>query len=50
VIKFIKKYRFFVLMSFAIAVEVCANVFNINKLHFVGTVFFLLAILSVSIK
>ena len=37
-------------MGFAITVEVCANVFNINQLHFVGTVFFLLAILSVSIK
>ena len=49
-IEFIKKYEFFVLIILAIAMYVSENIFGINGLHDVGTLFFLIAIVSLSMK
>lgn len=49
-IKFLKKYEFFVLIILAIAMYVSANIFGIDSLHDVGTLFFLIAIVSLSMK
>lgn len=49
-IKFIKKYEFFVLIILAIAMYVSENIFGIDGLHDVGTLFFLIAIISLSTK
>jgi len=50
VIEFIKKYEFFVLIILAIAMYVSENIFGIDGLHDVGTLFFLIAIVSLSMK
>ena len=49
-IEFIKKYEFFVLIILAIAMYVSENIFGIDGLHDVGTLFFLIAIVSLSMK
>ena len=46
----IKKYEFFVLIILAIAMYVSENIFGIDGLHDVGTLFFLIAIVSLSMK
>jgi len=50
VIKFIKKYEFWILIIFAIAMYLSENIFGIDGLHDIGTVFFLIAIISLSMK
>ena len=49
-IKFIKKYEFWVLIILAIAMYLSESLFDIDGLHDVGTVFFLIAIISLSMK
>ena len=49
-IKFIKKYEFWILIIFAIAMYLSENIFGIDGLHDIGTVFFLIAIISLSMK
>ncbi len=49
-IKFLKKYEFWVLIILAIAMYVSENIFGIDGLHDVGTLFFLIAIISLSMK
>ena len=49
-IKFIKKYEFWILIIFAIAMYLSKNIFGIDGLHVIGTVFFLIAIISLSMK
>ena len=46
----IKKYEFWILIIFAIAMYLSENIFGIDGLHDIGTVFFLIAIISLSIK
>ena len=48
-IKFLKKYEFWVLIILAIAMYLFESLFGIDGLHDVGTVFFLIAIISLSI-
>ena len=48
-IKFLKKYEFWVLIILAIAMYLSESLFGIDDLHDVGTVFFL-AIISLSMK
>jgi len=50
VIKFIKKYEFWILIIFAIAMYLSENIFGIDGLHDIGTAFFLIAIISLSMK
>jgi hypothetical protein len=50
VIKFIKKYEFWILIIFAIAMYFSENIFGIDGLHDIGAVFFLIAIISLSMK
>jgi hypothetical protein len=50
VIKFIKKYEFWILIIFATAMYFSENIFGIDGLHDIGTVFFLIAIISLSMK
>ena len=50
VIKFIKKYEFWILIIFAIAMYLSENIFGIDGLNDIGTVFFLIAIISLSMK
>jgi hypothetical protein len=50
VIKFIKKYEFWILIIFAIAMYLSENIFGIDGLHNIGMVFFLIAIISLSMK
>lgn len=49
-IKFLKKYEFWVLIILAIAMYLSESLFGIDGLHDVGTVFFLIAIISLSMK
>ena len=49
-IKFIKKYEFWILIIFAIAMYLSENIFGIDGLHEIGAVFFLIAIISLSMK
>ncbi|MDA7542223.1 hypothetical protein N9I06_01180 [Gammaproteobacteria bacterium] len=49
-IKFLKKYEFWVLIILAIAMYLFESLFGIDGLHDVGTVFFLIAIISLSMK
>ena len=49
-IKFIKKYEFWILIIFAIAMYLSENIFGIDGLHEIGMVFFLIAIISLSMK
>ena len=49
-IKFIKKYEFWILIIFAIAMYLSENIFSIDGLHDIGAVFFLIAIISLSMK
>ena len=49
-IEFIKKYDFWFLIILAIAMYVFENIFNIEGLHDIGTLFFLIAIISLSMK
>ncbi len=49
-IEFIKKYDFWILIIFAIAMYVSENIFGIDGLHDIGTLFFLIAIISLSMK
>ena len=49
-IEFIKKYEFWILIIFAIAMYLSENIFGIDDLHDIGTVFFLIAIISLSMK
>jgi len=49
-IKFLKKYEFWVLLILAIAMYLSEILFGINGLHDVATVFFLIAIISLSMK
>ena len=49
-IKFIKKYEFWILIIFAIAMYLSENIFGIDGLHDIGTAFFLIAIISLSMK
>ena len=49
-IKFIKKYEFWILIIFAIAMYLSENIFGIDGLHNIGMVFFLIAIISLSMK
>lgn len=49
-IKFIKKYEFWILIIFAIAMYLSENIFGIDGLHQIGMVFFLIAIISLSMK
>ena len=46
----IKKYEFWILIIFAIAMYLSENIFGIDGLHDIGTVFFLIAIISLSMK
>jgi|TARA_B100001094_G_C17527096_1_gene482880 hypothetical protein len=50
VIKFIKKYELWILIIFAIAMNLSENIFGIDGLNDIGTVFFLIAIISLSMK
>ena len=49
-IKFIKKYELWILIIFAIAMNLSENIFGIDGLNDIGTVFFLIAIISLSMK
>ena len=49
-IKFIKKYEFWILIIFAIAIYLSENIFGIDGMHNIGMVFFLIAIISLSMK
>ena len=49
-IKFIKKYEFWFLIILALAMYLSGSLFGIDGLHDVGTVFFLIAIISLSMK
>ena len=49
-IEFIKKYEFWILIIFAIAMYLSENIFGIDGLHDIGTVFFFIAIISLSMK
>ena len=49
-IKFIKKYEFWILIIFAIAMYLSENIFGIDGLHDIGTAFFLIGIISLSMK
>ncbi len=46
----VKKYEFWILIIFAIAMYLSENIFGIDGLHDIGTVFFLIAIISLSMK
>jgi hypothetical protein len=50
VIKFIKKYELWILIIFAIAMNLSEIIFGIDCLNDIGTVFFLIAIISLSMK
>jgi len=49
-IKFIKKYEFWVLIILSITMYLSESLFGIYGLHDAGTVFFLIAIISLSMK
>ena len=49
-IKFIQKYEFWILIIFAIAIYLSENIFGIDGMHNIGMVFFLIAIISLSMK
>ena len=49
-IRFLKKYEFWVLIILAIAMYLSETLFGIDDLHNVGTVFFLIAIISLLMK
>ena len=49
-IKLIKKYEFWVLMVLAIAMDLSERLFGIDGLSKMGTIFFLIAIMSLSMK
>ncbi|MDC0586216.1 hypothetical protein OAP06_00505 [Gammaproteobacteria bacterium] len=49
-INFLKKYRFWVLIVLAIAMYSSENIFGIDVLHYLGTLFFLIAIISLSMN
>ena len=49
-IKFLKKYEFWVLIILAIAMYLSESLFGIDGVHDVGTVFFLIVIISLSMK
>ena len=49
-IKFLKKYESWVLIILAIAMYLSESLFGIDDLHDVGTVFFLIAIISLLMK
>ena len=49
-IKFIQKYEFWILIIFAIAIYLSENIFGIDDMHNIGMVFFLIAIISLSMK
>ena len=49
-INFLKKYRFWVLIVLAIAMYSSENIFGIDVLHYLVTLFFLIAIISLSMN